>query len=329
MTSANALAMSAGQQHQHQHQQQQQKDSRTPFSYNPPYASPRPSESVVLLQHSEQGLDVYDNSMPTAANASIAASAVPAVWSRQDYLDLVSSGPPPDIFSAAFDPFATLESSNQFLYPEARTSSTVPELSSSPTPSVSRSCRSSISRSPSESFSLQAPPEAFAPKVKMEDGQDYYMPDASMLSGAGPEVYLYSTSGDVQPVATYGSVANQSYPPSEYGYQISERSSYEDLESGETSPGKITNAERTRSKAKRNATTRENANHECHICGKLFARSYNYKAHMETHDPTREHPHVCMVKNCGKKFVRKTDLLRHHSSVCPLVKLIDCMYSKV
>jgi len=36
---------------------------------------------------------------------------------------------------------------------------------------------------------------------------------------------------------------------------------------------------------------------------------------METHDASREYPFPCPLKDCNKKFVRKTDLQRHHQSV--------------
>ncbi|KAE8453490.1 hypothetical protein EG329_010351 [Mollisiaceae sp. DMI_Dod_QoI] len=67
----------------------------------------------------------------------------------------------------------------------------------------------------------------------------------------------------------------------------------------------------------RRLTSKEDANFQCHVkgCGKLFGRSYNFKAHMETHDASREYPFPCPVTDCNKKFVRKTDLQRHHQSV--------------
>lgn len=70
-------------------------------------------------------------------------------------------------------------------------------------------------------------------------------------------------------------------------------------------------------RAPRRLTTREEANFQCEVkgCGKLFSRSYNFKAHMETHDEKREYPFPCMADSCYKKFVRKTDLQRHHQSV--------------
>ncbi|KAK1761157.1 hypothetical protein QBC47DRAFT_23062 [Echria macrotheca] len=70
-------------------------------------------------------------------------------------------------------------------------------------------------------------------------------------------------------------------------------------------------------RAPRRLTTKEEANFQCEVkgCGKLFSRSYNFKAHMETHDEKREYPFPCTVNDCNKKFVRKTDLQRHHQSV--------------
>lgn len=66
---------------------------------------------------------------------------------------------------------------------------------------------------------------------------------------------------------------------------------------------------------KRAYTKPENASCWCDQCGKLFQRSYNLKAHLETHDPHRSQPHACEYPGCEKRFVRRTDLLRHQSSV--------------
>ncbi|KAK8038394.1 hypothetical protein PG994_015161 [Apiospora phragmitis] len=68
---------------------------------------------------------------------------------------------------------------------------------------------------------------------------------------------------------------------------------------------------------RRRLTTREDANFQCDVkgCGKLFSRSYNFKAHLKTHDEKREYPFPCQVEGYTKKFVRKTDLSRHHQSV--------------
>ncbi|KAF2083738.1 hypothetical protein K490DRAFT_7120, partial [Saccharata proteae CBS 121410] len=57
------------------------------------------------------------------------------------------------------------------------------------------------------------------------------------------------------------------------------------------------------------------ANYQCGVCGKLFKRGYNHKAHLEIHNPERPYPHSCPYKGCDKEFVRKTDLARHEQSV--------------
>lgn len=74
--------------------------------------------------------------------------------------------------------------------------------------------------------------------------------------------------------------------------------------------------------------TREDGNYECTVdgCGKLFNRSYNYRAHMETHDADRVHPFICALPECKKRFRRKTDLQRHHQSVHLKERSHQCEY---
>jgi hypothetical protein len=67
-----------------------------------------------------------------------------------------------------------------------------------------------------------------------------------------------------------------------------------------------------RERRRREFTTEENAHFRCDVCNRLFQRSYNYKKHMEVHNPKREKPHVC---ECGRKFVRPADYKRHVKSV--------------
>ncbi|KAG8531247.1 uncharacterized protein KY384_004605 [Bacidia gigantensis] len=72
-------------------------------------------------------------------------------------------------------------------------------------------------------------------------------------------------------------------------------------------------------KKNRRCTAPEKATYECRVCGKLFKRSYNWKSHMETHNPDRKYPHPCTAQvngqQCSKKFQRKSDLERHYDSV--------------
>jgi len=46
-----------------------------------------------------------------------------------------------------------------------------------------------------------------------------------------------------------------------------------------------------------------------------FARAYNLKTHMATHDPNRLKPYVCPQRSCGRSFSRKHDLGRHLISI--------------
>lgn len=81
-------------------------------------------------------------------------------------------------------------------------------------------------------------------------------------------------------------------------------------------------------RAPRKLTTKEEANFQCDVrgCGKFFSRSYNFKAHMETHRERREYPFPCRHDDCKKKFVRKTDLQRHHQSVHMKERNHECNY---
>ena len=51
------------------------------------------------------------------------------------------------------------------------------------------------------------------------------------------------------------------------------------------------------------------------ICCVAFARAYNLKTHMATHDLNRLKPHVCPQRSCGRSFSRKHDLGRHLISI--------------
>ncbi|THG99385.1 hypothetical protein EW145_g7275 [Phellinidium pouzarii] len=53
----------------------------------------------------------------------------------------------------------------------------------------------------------------------------------------------------------------------------------------------------------------------CPKCSKAFARGYNLKTHMNTHDPHRLKPFVCPQGSCERSFSRKHDLGRHLVSI--------------
>ncbi|KAG7099526.1 hypothetical protein E1B28_001367 [Marasmius oreades] len=55
--------------------------------------------------------------------------------------------------------------------------------------------------------------------------------------------------------------------------------------------------------------------YKCSSCPRGFARAYNLKTHMATHDPNREKPFVCPHRTCSRSFSRKHDLGRHLISI--------------
>ncbi|KAJ8456028.1 hypothetical protein ONZ45_g18828 [Pleurotus djamor] len=54
---------------------------------------------------------------------------------------------------------------------------------------------------------------------------------------------------------------------------------------------------------------------KCTVCSRAFARAFNLKTHMATHDPNRQKPFVCRHRSCGRSFSRKHDLGRHLISI--------------
>ncbi|EIM83485.1 uncharacterized protein STEHIDRAFT_123901 [Stereum hirsutum FP-91666 SS1] len=55
--------------------------------------------------------------------------------------------------------------------------------------------------------------------------------------------------------------------------------------------------------------------HQCPQCNRAFARAYNLKTHMDTHNPDRPKPHICPFRSCGRSFSRKHDLQRHRAAI--------------
>jgi uncharacterized Zn-finger protein len=55
--------------------------------------------------------------------------------------------------------------------------------------------------------------------------------------------------------------------------------------------------------------------YKCPSCPRSFARAYNLKTHMATHDPNRNKPYICPHRSCARPFSRKHDLGRHLVSI--------------
>ncbi|KAI9866837.1 MAG: hypothetical protein M1813_000779 [Trichoglossum hirsutum] len=293
-----------------------------------------------MAQHTaDQGLGLNECSWPPSGSLTIShmqqRSHHPSqIWPGEFESSTLSipsesrSSQPPDIFSTAYDPFASIHSSgsNRPSYTDSPYSSSVgalPDVRVSPVPSCCYSHRSSFSSPcpPSEVYSRDGSEHGFTPEVKREDSHDWVSsPDN------GPHVRTTFSRQELLMVSQaprHASLGAESYlkenSPEDSKYSVNQNrdKQYRSLEGDrrklESSGSLITNAARIRKR--RQLTSPNEATHECNVCGKLFGRSYNFKAHMETHDPGRTYPHVCDYKDCEKKFVRKTDLTRHQQSV--------------
>ncbi|TAQ83058.1 hypothetical protein B7494_g8618 [Chlorociboria aeruginascens] len=263
-----------------------------------------------------------------------------------------SSHPSGNVLTAEFNPFAPFQravSSAAYrhdIYPSMQTAEVAILAPPSPVPSGNDSQRSSFSSAPaSEIFTQAGSIHSYTPRIKMEDHPDYLPGSESMMLGS-PTTHLGTSTGSYP-----GSEGNfyQDWPkvdypaptdlppystlpiPSDYNDR---RSHSHDGGSGtagsEPPPHEPRRASHAvaRTRQPRKLTTREDANFQCHVkgCGKLFGRSYNFKAHMETHDASRDYPFPCPREDCNKKFVRKTDLQRHDQSVHMKIRNHRCDY---
>jgi len=162
---------------------------------------------------------------------------------------------------------------------------------------------------------------AVSPSVKVETpaeflpGQLQYIPESAAFNQP-----LLVRPGDL--VTHPPSVSNQAAMSDAVDMNQMDMDCKPDFSSLRPSNRRTASSEDCRSldldgRAKRSFTKPETASCHCDHCGKLFQRSYNLKAHLETHDPNRDHPHECDYSDCDKRFVRRTDLVRHEQSVSP------------
>jgi len=156
---------------------------------------------------------------------------------------------------------------------------------------------------------------ASEPRIKVEKPFDKKL--TSCLVSPGPALFEHSlpaspeSSSDIEVRSVKDRKASRSRPSGACPHSEIEFIKAEPSSPSSTKPSFDLLEERR----KREFTKQENANCACKKCGKLFQRTYNLKAHMETHDPNRSQPHSCLYHGCDKKFVRRTDLLRHEHSV--------------
>lgn len=292
-------------------------------------ATPQPEPTS--MEQPNRGLGIFECPLPQQQSTVQELPPSPQAsdsWSHSSMMeqDFPQTSQPPDIFSAAFDPFSGY-SANANTGMIATQSPEAPGLvfCQSPPSTNMPSHRSSISSSYSSPVQHGAEAAYYTPRVKVEDGSEWYPSPGNeqvlQRSLTTQGITNYSTSG-VSPMNGSSDEFCQNQPgdwakPSASGYGTDISMMGEETRSKFDAAPVLPSVNRI--KKKRQRTTPEEATHECRVCGKLFKRSYNWKSHMETHNPDRKYPHPCtaMVGNtrCTKKFQRKTDLDRHFDSV--------------
>lgn len=291
--------------------------SRSPVSSpNTDYPSPDledPRYTLSSLYGQSCGMD--PNLEPESLTLDAASSAE---WTAT-LLNPTTSAGIPNILTPPFDSFTTFGSSVHHSYPHnhyavGHTHAAAGSLSPQPFLRALSHSPDTLSR-PAYLHRHSISPQ---PQVKMENACDYTDPESSRYPSPHNAPAMPVEIGGYSSAAS--SSGYQSDPPSdpwtkpEYSSLEPDMFTSSSAQIQDRQPYRMQRAPRSRP---RKLTTKEDANYQCEVqgCGKLFSRSYNYKAHLETHDENREYPFPCTIDGCPKKFVRKTDLTRHHQSV--------------
>jgi hypothetical protein len=299
--------------------------SPLPGSYEQPKRSFAPQHQHQPPQNLSRGLGLYPCAMPPLHPSGLGelTQSPQSEWSQSSMLDgdFVAPAHPPDIFSAAFDPFSGFPAAaghGHLAGSHSPTEAPGLEFCQTPPSSIVNSHRSSVS-----SYAASDGSEcAYTPRGKAEEAGEWY-PSASN------EHVLERSMSTAQALAyAPGPQALSSHPEDLYRAPPADWPKPDGPAAAYLADLQPILPSLTRTKKKRQRTTPEEATHECRVCGKLFKRSYNWKSHLETHNPERKYPHPCTAlvgsSPCSKKFQRKTDLDRHHDSV-----RVSCFASRV
>ncbi|KAF2873455.1 hypothetical protein BDV95DRAFT_489612 [Massariosphaeria phaeospora] len=287
--------------------------------HSPAYPSPARSDCEPSKYPTEGlGLYAYSHSFPVSGPTTSSILYPPSPQPTEAWTHL-STGTSPLMTEAHVDPWAT----GAFDHPVSR--------SPLPWEPQHASHRSSLSSRDLSIFSREGSEHAF-PNIKLEGAHPEWTPATGGSSPpelrhapltVAPErltngIFPYDNAYASPPMAKYESGPGSCYDHRDYESASYDRSS----RSPRLRDGSVGITARTR--LRRNPTTADNAQFSCHVCGKLFQRSYNHKTHLETHNPTRKKEHICPHEACDRQFVRKTDLDRHQNSVHRKLKVFKC-----
>ncbi|KXH51410.1 hypothetical protein CSIM01_13820 [Colletotrichum simmondsii] len=238
----------------------------------------------------------------------------------------------PNVLSTGYDPFAEYETQVSASYgsdsypPPPPHSSVLGHHQHSLTDSPGRSPGPSSSRSSLSYAQVAHSSSSLGPRIKMENANEY---------GSGIDASHYASPRLMQAPymtesSTYGNLHqhylsdNQSPSWSKVEYGVEQY--YQNSPTGEPAPvsresKRADDGKHNRPKrAPRKMTSFADAQYQCQVagCGKLFSRSYNYKAHLDTHDDKREYPFPCPVADCNKRHMDDGCSKRFDVGTCDL-----------
>jgi hypothetical protein len=294
----------------------QQAVKSTSLLQSPAYPSPARSDCEAS-RYPTDGLGLYNYPQSFHASGPPTNSVLypPSPQPTESWAHL-STGTSPLMTEALVDPWT----SGAYDHPVSR----------SPLPWAmhEESHRSSLSSNRDMSvFSHQSSEHAF-PQIKLEDGSEWatederhtpYTVSPERLNATfSPYDHAYNSPQLPLPKFETLSLSRDMYEPQDFSQK-----SYTRPRKPRAQKASVAITARTR--IRRTRTTLENAQYSCHLCNKLFQRSYNLKTHLDTHNPIRKKEHACPDQGCDMKFVRKTDLDRHRNSVHFKRKPFQCM----
>lgn len=308
------------------------------------YEYPSQAQSVTdrVPRATRHGLGIYQQSM-TQSNSqqddamALLPSSATSQWPTSAFRDaenLYASPSNPDQYLVDFVPSIPSSFSQPISSDSCALSRQFGDRgTSSPFGSYDNSQRSSISSAAlSETFAYVESTPALHSQAKMEESSRWPSGLEFLPGGSYPQQMLerqeralafdYGSAdshyrSDASPQAWLKIEGNHGSRSPKGGVSYHERATSFDSASSQSKAARRSHDDGTPVRPQRRLTSKEDANFQCAIrgCGKLFSRSYNYKAHMETHDTGRVYPFPCPIEDCNKQFVRKTDLQRHHQSV--------------
>ncbi|KUI73883.1 Krueppel-like factor 4 [Cytospora mali] len=307
----------------------------TPKTYCPSEASSSgyPSPGIVVEQHYRIS-SIYepDPSCSMAPETSLPPldAMIHPEWNPATVLHpALTTTSMSNGLNAEYDPFAAYDSSLSGSYPHGLCASN--PHTPSPALQASQSPDPSLTRAPLTYPPVHTSSNPEDPRIKSEATSEFEQYPSPRLTNVPYPSDMSSVYPSLPPLPQSAAQSGSGYvsdststhwiKPEHYPMEAEELYARPSSQSSTVLFGQETRrSSRTGSRSRRaprKLTTKEEANFQCEVrgCGKLFSRSYNFKAHMETHDERREYHFPCQVDGCTKKFVRKTDFQRHHQSV--------------